>query len=136
MISTGAQADAYRWVDANGVTVYSQTPPADSTAEKITPPPPPAEDPDEVQRQLDAEMQQLEDYREDKALAADEGKKQAEKRRIMDDNCSRAKANLENLTVVRQRLARQPDGSYVPIDENERQARMAQARHDIDKNCK
>ena len=136
LISTCVQAEAYRWVDENGVTVYSQSPPPDGTAEKIKPPPAPAEDPDSAQRHLDAEMQRLEDYREDKALAADKANKAAEIRRIKEENCTKAKANLENLTVVRQRLARQPDGSYLPIDENERQAKLEQARRDIDENCK
>ena len=80
-------------------------------------------------------MQELEDYREDQALAAEKAQQAAEKKRIMEENCRRAKANLENLTIVRHRLARQPDGTYVPIDANERQARMEQARRDIAENC-
>jgi len=136
LISTGVQAEAYRWVDENGVTVYSQTPPPDAPTEIIKSPPPPAEDPDAAQGHLDAEMQRLEDYREDKALAAEKANKAAEIAHIKEENCRKAKANLENLTVARQRLARQPDGSYLPIDENERQAKMEQERRNIDENCK
>lgn len=136
LMATGVQAEVYRWVDENGVTVYSQTPPPSGPAEKMRPPPPPAGRPDQEQRSLNTQMQRLEDYREDQELAAAKAEKEAKIKRIMEENCRRATSNLENLTVVRQRLARQPDGSYMPIDENERQAKMKQARRNIDENCK
>ncbi len=82
LISAPLAAKTYRWVDENGVTVYSQKPPPAGPVIEIKPPPPPAISPEEAQRKLDAQKQRLEDLREDRAL---ENKAASEKRQSLKD---------------------------------------------------
>ena len=136
MVTATAQAEIYRWVDENGVTVYSEIPPPDGEADTVKTAPAPSETPEETQQQLEADMQKLEDYREDKELAAERKQKEELSKQLDEENCRNAKTNLDNLIVAAQRLVRMPDGNYVRLTEEQRQQRMEEARKNIDEYCK
>lgn len=136
MVSAMAQAEIYRWVDENGVTIYSEVPPPDGEADRVKIAPAPSTTPEEAQRPLKAEMQTLEDYREDRQLASQKRQKEELDRQLHEENCRNAKDNLENLITASRRLVQMPDGSYVRLTEQERQQRMDEARKHIDEFCK
>ena len=135
LVSAAVQAEIYRWVDENGVTIYSQTPPPDSEAKRIKTSPAPT-GAENSQRQLEEEMQKLEDYREDKALAEEKRQKEERERQLNEENCRKARSNLDNLTALSRRLLKMPDGSYQRLTEEQRQQKMEEARKMIEKYCK
>ena len=136
MVTTTTQAEIYRWVDENGVTVYSEMPPPDGEADRVKTAPAPPETPEAMQQQQEAEMQKLEDYLEDKELAAEKKQKGQLSKQIDEENCRNAKDNLDKLIAASQRLLQMPDGNYVRLTEEQRQQRMEEARKFIDENCK
>ncbi len=129
-------AKTYRWVDENGVTVYSQSPPPSGAATEIKPPPPPAISPEEAWRKLDAQKQKLEDLREDRELekkAASEKKAEADR---LKNNCEAAKRNLAGYIARPHARQKGADGEYRYITEEARQERMKQAKEQIKENCR
>jgi len=136
LLACTAQAGMYRWVDDNGMTVYSQTPPPDRDAHTLKPLPPPAASPEQAQRQLDQQLQQKNDYMEDRELAAEQRRNEQDERKLIEENCRRARSNLENLEDATRRLLLMPDGSYQRLTEEDRQQRMQEARELLDQHCR
>ncbi len=129
-------AKTYRWVDENGVTVYSQSPPPSGTATEIEPPPPPAVSPEEAWRRLNVQRQMLEDLREDRELEKRLAKeKKAEEERLK-RNCEAARRNLAGYIARPHARQKGADGEYRYITEEERQERMRKAREQIKENCR
>ena len=135
-ISLPLAAKSYRWVDENGVTVYSQKPPPSGIAKEIKPPPPPAISPEEAQRKLDAQKQTLEDLKEDRELKKKEsGEKKAEAKRLK-SNCEAAQKNLVGLISRPRARQKGADGEYHHITEEARQKQITEAKKHIQENCK
>lgn len=136
VVSTPAQAaDFYRWVDDNGVTHYSQTPPPHRQTHQLKPPPPPAEDPAQARERLDAQVQALNERRREREQEAEAERQALEAEQVRQQNCQIARSNLENLEIATNSLMRLPDGSYERLDEETRQAKMDEARQAIEKYC-
>lgn len=136
VVSIPAQAaDFYRWVDDNGVTHYSQTPPPHRQTDQLKPPPPPAEDPAQARERLDAQLQALNERRQEREQEAETERQALEAERIRKKNCQIARSNLENLETATNSLMRLPDGSHERLDEETRQAKMDEARQAIEKYC-
>lgn len=128
------QAAMYKWVDDNGVTQYSQFPPPGRQAENLSPqraPRPTGQNaPAAEQPAQDAAPQAPPGQQ----AAPDPAKAKAEAERRT-KNCGIARANLEKLTTGgRLRLMGDDGVAYYPTEE-ERQARIAEAREQIDKFC-
>ncbi|MCS5710992.1 DUF4124 domain-containing protein [Candidatus Berkiella aquae] len=92
-------AQAYRWTDENGQTVYSQEPPPDKAATEIKAPPPPAS----TVAQEKAAVQKL----IDKEQTAEQKEAELKKAQAMKEltaqekqtNCDKAKEQLSNLQL-------------------------------------
>lgn len=125
----------YRWVDENGVTVYSQSPPPEGEATVIKPPPPPATTPDEAWKELNQKRLKLEDAREDRQLERESTQQEAEKDEIRRKNCETARETLARLEGHPPRLVRTTSGEYKPINDEERQAMLEDARAKVQKYC-
>ncbi len=135
-ISTPVAAKSYRWVDENGVTVYSQQPPPSGQVTEIKPPPPPAVSPEDAQRKLDAQKQKLTDLREDRELKKKEtGEKKAEAKK-QKSNCEAAQKNLAGLISRPHARQKESDGEYRYITEEARQKKITDAKKHIQENCK
>ena len=137
VLALGAEARVYRWVDATGEVHFGDHPPPVVEAEPVRLPPPPKTDPGAAMKAIENERRQaVDEYlkkrdeaaRKKDAAAAREAKRQA--------NCATARDNLRKLEGLGNRLVRMPDGSYVRLTEEERQARMAEARKQIGEFCK
>ncbi|HRE32045.1 MAG TPA: DUF4124 domain-containing protein, partial [Candidatus Berkiella sp.] len=92
-------AQAYRWTDENGQTIYSQVPPSDQDANEIKAPPPPAstvtQEAAAVQKLIDKEQAAEQKEAElKKAQAAKELTAQEKQA-----NCDKAKEQLSNLQL-------------------------------------
>ena len=135
-LATGAQATMYKWVDENGVTVYSQTPPATGKSTEVKPPPPPAESPETARQRLNQRLQKLEDAAEDRELVETKQNEQEKRSDVFKANCSAAQNNLRNLEGNPRKLVGRPDGSYVRLDEEERQELLQKSREQVEKFCK
>jgi hypothetical protein len=136
LASTFAHAQIYRWVDEQGVTVYSNTPPPSGGAQRIKPPPPPAEDPEQTRQRMEARRQAMDDLFEDRELAQQKFAQERKRMAVRNSNCQGARANLEKLATSAQSLVRLPDGSYVRFTEEERQQRMLEAQNQINRSCR
>ncbi len=131
-----AQADIYRWVDENGHTTYSQTPPPDRNADKIRPPPAPSESPEQARMRLEEQLQRKDDYLEDRELAKDKRRKQQAEQDMRESNCATARKNHANLVAAARRLVKMPDGEYRRLTEEDRQKLLRKAQADINDNCR
>jgi hypothetical protein len=87
-----ASAELYKYVDKNGKTVYSDQPPIDADAKRLSAPPPPASGNGKSYVERDKEVEKgREKSREQAKKAADNDKvAQAKKER-----CDQAKSNLQ-----------------------------------------
>ncbi len=135
-ISTSLAAKSYRWVDENGVTVYSQRPPPSGAGTEIKAPPPPAISPEDAQRKLDAQKQKLADLREDRKLKKKQaGETEAEAKK-QKSNCVAAQQNLAGRLNRPHARQKGSDGEYRYITEEARQEKIKAAQKYIQKNCK
>jgi hypothetical protein len=161
--AAGAAAAAetiYRWVDASGTVHYGQVAPVGVAYEVVRPgndvadrPPtlaepsragagrtgasanpvpapattasPPAEGPalTDAQRRMQEELDRTEQAR------------LAELRAEKEENCRLAREQFEQFTTYRRIRMRGPDGEYVILGEDERQARIEEAKEAILLNC-
>ncbi len=128
-------AQVYRWVDENGVTIYSQTPPPHAQAETVTTYQGAAPSAAEIQHRLDAETQNDDDYIEDRELAQQKKQQEQAMKAFRHNSCQTAKSNLEGLKVGGSRLMRNADGSYQRLTEEQRQTQMQQAQEQISEFC-
>ncbi|MGA7979397.1 MAG: DUF4124 domain-containing protein [Chromatiaceae bacterium] len=130
-------ADMYRWVDENGRTVYSQSPPPDGQAVKLkaAPPPPPAEV-SAAQKRLQRQIETSFDDREERKRAAEEQAKKDEAAKRLAENCAAARKNLETLQNLGPRMIRTSDGEYRRLSEEEVAAEIRKTEEQIAKHCK
>ncbi|HID46028.1 MAG TPA: DUF4124 domain-containing protein [Chromatiaceae bacterium] len=137
MVTIQASAGMYRWTDDEGNVVYSQTPPADARPVKpIAPPPPPAENPGEIQKETRKLQEQLDNI----AKERDEKKKkqlEAElEQKKKEENCQTAKGNLKSIQEKPPNtLFALPDGSYKRFTMEERQKKIDAMNKIIKENC-
>jgi hypothetical protein len=131
-----ALAGVYRWVDENGVTVYSQTaPPAGAAVRIDTQPGPSAGDQEAARERLKTQVEQSFDAEEEEKQAAEEAAKKAEEDARRAENCEAARANLDTLQNLGTRMVRTPDGRYLRLSEEEVAAKTEEAQRQIQEYC-
>ncbi|HEB95109.1 MAG TPA: DUF4124 domain-containing protein [Sedimenticola thiotaurini] len=131
-----ATAGAYRWVDDNGVTHYSQTPPPDRPVTRIAaPPPPPARQVQKERDRLDLQLQDAEIRKEKKQEQEQEQQKAADVEAARTRNCEAARRNLEILEGSPRRMIRMPSGEYRRLTAEEREEETLKAQARIDEFC-
>lgn len=127
-----ADARMYRWVDENGTTVYSQSPPPSGKATEIkvqtaTPTPPDNAPATQAESETQAAPEKT---------ASGPSKEQIEEsNRIKKENCAAARKNLDIYTNLGNRLIRTPDGLYQRLTEEERQEKIKESQAQIDEFC-
>lgn len=130
----------YRWVDENGVTVYSQTPPPSGNAVTITKQPPFSADdstatPERIKKRREQALDEGEARKEAEAAQAQKVKK-AENDGRRAANCEAARANLEKLRTLGRRRVRTPDGKVLRLSGEQVRTRIEKARIQIEDYCK
>lgn len=126
----------YRWVDEEGITHYTQSPPPKGEVTVIKQPPPPAIPPAKAQQKLNEQQQRLEDLREDRELAKQKSQQEKEEQGIKDKNCKGARNNLTRLQENPRSRWKGEDGEYQRHTEEQRQAKIKEAKEQIQEFCK
>lgn len=132
--STGSNARIYRWVDDNGVTVYTQIPPQDRDAEEIAPPTPPSA-PVKKDGASAPESLSVPATQTPGAIPGDE-KAQADYAAIMKRNCEIARRNLTLYQTPGDHYYKTRDGNYQPLTAKIRAEKIAIAEKQIEAYCK
>lgn len=129
-----AEARMYRWVDEDGTTVYSQSPPPSGEAAEIkinTAPPSPAS-----QTATDTAPDSASPESAQNPAAEGPSKEEiAESNRIKAENCAAARSNLDLYTNLGNKLLKTPDGLYKRLTEEERQQKMEESKALIGEFC-
>ncbi|MBN1378493.1 MAG: DUF4124 domain-containing protein [Gammaproteobacteria bacterium] len=126
----------YKWKDADGQTVYSQTPPPEGIrAERLSGAPRSPEDPVEAMNQLRERAEAFAGRREDRLLVEKEGQQALEEKKKRDEICATLRKNLETLQN-NPRVRDQSEGKEpVVITEEQRQANIKSTQERIQKEC-
>ena len=126
-------AATYKWVDAEGNTHYTQSPPpGDIKSETIKPPP--RVNPEHDKKQAAKRQKLLDDRAENrKNLAAEKQKSEAEKA-ANKAKCEQARARLASYERPRVNLIDE-DGNYTVAPEERRQAEIKKSRELVNKLC-
>ena len=123
-----ADAAIYQWVDENGVTIYSQTPPKTGDARQITQKSRPTDN--TAKQKLHDMRQSIADRKEDRTEQKEkrtEEKKENERKR---SNCKAATDNLATLTSLGHRRY-----GGERLTEEQRQEKITQAKKQMQENC-
>jgi hypothetical protein len=134
---TQAAGSIYKWVDETGETHYSQTPPSgDHEVEQLRNAPPPADDPKQVKQHLQKQVDEMNERNKEQGDAKQEAISEAEYQKIVKQNCTNARNNLDALNQGGRKRYLTPEGEVVRLDEEERQSRIAEANKQIKEYCK
>lgn len=128
-----AQDGMYRWVDEQGRVHYGQVPPSGVQAEQMRRASPPADQ--AAQERLQRETGVREE-RQQQARSEEETQAQDEaNRRMRQENCERARNNLDALTSRGGRVTLRDGDQYRMLEEEERQTMIERARNQIREFC-
>jgi len=128
-----SQAEMYKWVDEQGNTHYTQSPPpGDINAEAIKPPP--KVDTDGASKTLEQQKKTVNDLREKRITTAEEKQKAEEEAAEKESKCQQAKARLASYQRPRVNL-KNPDGTLRVVAEEERQAEIKKSQEYVNKAC-
>lgn len=126
-------AGIYEWTDKDGQRVYSDRPPVDADSRRIDPTP--GVDTDaalEAQADVRQRLEELDKERAEHAEAEQQKQRELE---IARHNCERARQKLARLEMLPRIVAMEGDGSTQRLDESERQAKIEEARKEIEEYC-
>lgn len=129
-------ASIYKWIDENGQTVYSETPPPPGVERmRLRGAPPPADDPDEVMRKLREQVQSIEQQRNEQNQTEAEARDNAEMQKRIQENCDMLRKNLEVLNSGRRIRETSEGGEQAFLDEAQVAARLKETQDRIQKEC-
>ena len=139
---SSASAQLYRWVDANGVTQYSDKPPAgDKSRVTVITPPPAAESDGAARKESDWQAQDLE-FKKRQVERAEAKRKQdrenEEKKQSADARrqaCLDARDQINNLQGGVRIFRWNDQGQKVYMDDSERPAELQKAQQIAANNC-
>jgi len=126
-------AAMYKWVDEDGNTNYTQSPPpGDVEAETIKAPP--KINPEHAKKQLEERKKLLQDANENRTKAADEKRKAEQMKEQKKADCENARARLASYLRPRVNLL-DKDGNPARATEEQRQAEISKSRELVNKLC-
>ncbi len=127
---------AYKWVDEQGVTHFSQSPPKGGKAEELKLPASSTADATEkaadmVRKKMEAYQKRREAKKKKRDMEAEEKSSQAQNRK----NCDMARNNMDVIQRGRGRY-RDKDGNISGMSDGEFQTKIEQARKQVEEFCK
>lgn len=136
--SAHAQADLYKWTDAQGKVHYTDQPPTlnSQTIKRSTAGQ--AETTTQATQSLDAKEQDYQKRRKEAEEARAKAEKEAEKARIARENCDKARKNLSTLQNANTPniYSKNAAGQRVYMDESARASALANSQKSIAEYCK
>ncbi|MHB8472298.1 MAG: DUF4124 domain-containing protein [Gammaproteobacteria bacterium] len=128
-----AFATAYKWVDKDGETHYSQSPPTAVKTEVIKAPAGPASTPATPKAATAPSAKSP--ASESAAKPTPDAKAKAEDSAVRAENCASARKNLEVLKNAPRVTIKDQNGLYHRLNDDERKARSTEAQKRIDEFC-
>lgn len=126
-----ALATAYKWVDQNGETHYSQSPPTATKTEVIKTPTAPAASVAKPATSVAPKAPATGSA----AQPTPDAKAKAEDAAVRAENCASARKNLEVLNTAPRVTIKDQNGLYHRLTDEERKARSVEAQKRIDEFC-
>ncbi|NKB37811.1 MAG: DUF4124 domain-containing protein [Gammaproteobacteria bacterium] len=127
-------AVTYKWVDEEGNTHYTQSPPpGDTKAQTIAPPP--SVNPEHAKKQVEKRKKILQDASDGRTKSSEEKKKASEEKARNQAKCEQAKKRLASYQRPRVNLV-DKDGNYTVAGEDKRQAEIKKSQDLINELCK
>lgn len=133
LFSMNCAAAMYKWVDEQGNTHYTQTPP-NTDVEVETIKPPPKVDTKAAAKALEEQNKKVSDLREKRLTEAEEQEKAEKEQAEKQQKCQQAKARLASYQRPRVNLEN-PDGTIRTVSEEERQAEIKKSKDYIEEIC-
>lgn len=135
------QAELYRYVDSEGTTVYSQTPPPSGGATVVHTDRGPsdaerAQARDRLRGMVESDFDRKEDAAQTAEKSGKDAKAQAQDQAQKDANCKTARTNLTTLQEHGKGRLKMPDGKTGFLSKDQLAARIAEAQGQIKANCK
>jgi len=135
-IAPVSQARMYKWVDADGNTHYTQSPPPDGTTKEDLNLPASANlDNTEALKEFEDQQNKNQELAEENEKEQKLQDRSAEHTALKKENCRKAKAKLENVQNTGRIRAVDEYGNIVRATEEERQRRITEAQENIKKWC-
>lgn len=135
MLSFSVSAEIFKWVDENGQTHYSQTPPASGQAVTVDVPPPPPIDPEQASEEIDALIEQQQEAEEAEQLAQQKREEEARQQAVREENCRIARQNLTSYQNNPGRRVVDAEGNVTRMIEEERQQKIQEFQQQVDEFC-
>ncbi len=132
---TPAQADLYKWTDAQGKVHYSDQPPTVNAQAIKSGAAGQAEATTEATRSLDAKDQAFQKRREEAEKARAKAEKEAEEARIKRENCTKARNNLSTLQNMPRVYTTNAAGQRVYMDDTARASALANSQKAVSDFC-
>jgi hypothetical protein len=134
ILAPAMAAEFYKWVDEDGNTVYSGTPPPKEVKADIVKAQVKA-DTDTATKVMQEDIKRADELRASRQKTAEEAQKAKEELALREENCNRARTRLASYSVPRGRIY-QADGSLMRPSEEERQEKLKEAQAWVDEWCK
>ena len=132
-VAGSASAAMYKWVDEDGNTHYTQSPPpGDVQAETIAPPP--DVNTKQAVEKLQQQQEKAGEFEKQRQEAAEEQRKKDEEISRKKSNCEMARKRLASYEQPRVKFV-QEDGTRVRATEEERQEQIKKSQEMIDEFC-
>jgi uncharacterized protein DUF4124 len=131
--SLSINAEMYKWVDKDGNTHYSQSPPVDNATVEIIKPPGRV-DTESAIKTLNKQKQTADELREDRITAKENKQKAEEEALEKQKRCEQAKKRLASYQRPRVQIKNE-DGSQSLMPEEERQAQIKKSQAYVDEAC-
>ena len=128
-----APAAMYKWVDKDGNVNYSQSPPPGSKADIVKPPP--RVDTNQAIKQFKERNKQFDERVKARQQESKKASQKADKKAKMKKNCDIAKGRVQQLVNGYQMSTYDKEGNRIRMTEDQRQAKIAQAKKDVAEHC-
>jgi len=135
-LTSPAMAKLYKWVDENGVTQYTQTPPPKGNFSQVKPPPKPVVDPQKASDNLELRIDAFKERRDNAAKHKAEADKTAAEKSEKAEKCKKARKNLTFLQTHNRVRTIDKDGNATQLGEEKRQEKIKTANEAIKQYCK
>lgn len=134
VISFHVSAEVYKWVDENGNTHYSQSPPtSDAEVKKIDIDT--KHDTTAAQEQVSKQTEKADALREERITKAEEKAKLEAEKKARQEKCIEAKKALDSYQTNIRLLMKENSGNVRKLTEEERQEMIEKGKLDVSEYC-
>jgi len=125
----------YKWVDENGATHYTETPPANSESTTIRTQGKDPKNAEQAKAKLSKQRESLTEDIANRVKAGEEASLNAKNSEVKKNNCKTARGNLKVLQEHGRIKQKNKEGEYSLLPEEKRQERVQKAKDRIKEFC-